>query len=411
MSSKHIRHIVARRFIGVFKYAHKWAITSCIIITLSVLSFLYPAFCFSQEVRPNFTIKYLFGIDAQVSGAPLGGVSKLFIDNKNNELYALDDANQRVVITDLNGTFLYHFTYTDAGVKSMPVGIAATDDGLLYIAEQKRIVITTYRGIYKKDMGLSSIPDADTMSIQSMAMEGDKIYLGDSANGRVILMDRTKEAFVAQFKEGIGHNAYIALDDEGMYIRDTAAFSIIHLDGNGKLLGRFGSVSSLAGGFSMLADVTVDRKNGRVIVLDINRLQAIFFDREGKFLFEFGGPDVFLAPRAVATDDQGRIYIFDGSKKIRVFQIIEETPVIVAAQPEPPPPAPEPPPPPPAPEPPPPPPPPAPAPEPVKEVAQMVEEERKLLAVFFAVDSAKLEEGDLITLDKDAESLRSSSTI
>ena len=376
------------------------------IFILSVLSFLYPAFCFSQEVRPNFTIKYLFGIDAQVSGAPLGGVSKLFIDNKNNELYALDDANQRVVITDLNGTFLYHFTYTDAGVKSMPVGIAATDDGLLYIAEQKRIVITTYRGIYKKDMGLSSIPNADTMVIHSMAMEGDKIYLGDSANGRVILMDRTKEAFVAQFKEGIGHNAYIALDDEGMYIRDPAAFSIIHLDGNGKLLGRFGSVSSLAGGFSMLADTTVDRKNGRVIVLDINRLQAIFFDREGKFLFEFGGPDVFLAPRAITTDDKGRVYIYDGSKKIRVFQIIEETPVIVAAQPEPPPPAPEPPPPPPAPEPPPPPPPPAPAPEPVKEVAQMVEEERKLLAVFFAVDSAKLEEGDLITLDKDAEWLK-----
>ena len=169
------------------------------------------------------------------------------------------------------------------------------------------------------------------------------------------------------------------------------------LDENGKLLGRFGSVSSLAGGFSMLADVTVDRKNGRVIVLDINRLQAIFFDREGNFLFEFGGPDVFLAPRAITTDDKGRVYIYDASKKIRVFQIIEEAPVVIVAQPEPPPPPVLPPPPVV---------PPPPAPEPVKEVAQMVEEERKLLAVFFAVDNAKLEEGDLITIDKDAEWLK-----
>src|SRR3989338_1656081 len=143
MSSKHIRHIVARRFIGVFKYVHKlvpkcfnwgWASTIFIFL-LSVLSFLHPAFCLGQEVKQNFTIKYLFSIDARVSGTPLEGVSKIFIDNKNNELYALDAANQRVVITDLNGTFLYQFTYADAGIKSMPVGITATDDGLLYIAE------------------------------------------------------------------------------------------------------------------------------------------------------------------------------------------------------------------------------------------------------------------------------------
>jgi outer membrane protein OmpA-like peptidoglycan-associated protein len=400
MSSKYIRPKVLKS-----KYVHKlapkcfnwgWTTTSCIIITLSVLSFLYPAFCFSQEVKQNFTIKYLFSIDAIVSGTPLDRVSDIFIDNKHNELYAMDDANKRVVITDLSGTFLYQFTYTDAGVKSMTVGIAATEDGLLYIAEQKRIVITTYRGIYKKDMDLSSIPDADTMTILSIAIEGDMIYIGDSGNGRIVIMDRKKEAFTTQFKEGMGRNIHIGMDDTGIYIRDPAVFSVFRLDKSGKPLGRFGTVSSLAGGFSMTTDMVVDRKNGRVIVLDINRLAAIFFDREGNFLFEFGGPDVFLSPRTIAVDDKGRVYIYDASKKIRVFQIVAEAPVVIAAQPEPPPP------------PPPelPPPPPVPESEPVKEVAQMVEEERKLLAVFFAVDSAKLEESDLTILSKDAEWLK-----
>lgn len=282
--------------------------------------------CFGQDAPAAKQIKiarYLFSIDAAASGYPISGVRALFIDTVHEELYVLDDSNQRVVITTLNGTFLYQFKYSDAGVLSMPAGIAAAEDGLLYIAEERRVVITTYRGEYKKVVDLSSIPDRDSMIIQSIAMEGDALYLGDGVNGRIIVMDRKKETFVRQFREGLGHNIFMALDNEGIYVKDSPMFSVIHLDKNGNALGRWGAMSSLAGGFSMLADITVDRKNGRVIVLDINRLEVIFFDRNGNFTFEFGGPNTFHSPSSVAVDNKDRVYIFD-SRKIRVFQMMTD---------------------------------------------------------------------------------------
>ncbi|MEK7828936.1 MAG: OmpA family protein, partial [Deltaproteobacteria bacterium] len=277
---------------------------------------------------------------------------------------------------------------------------------------------------YQKDLDLSTVPDKDKMVIQSFAVEGDMIYLGDSGNGRIVVMDRKKEAFITQFKEGMERNILIGMDDTGIYIRDPAIFSVFRLDKSGKPLGRFGVVSSLPGGFSMTVDMTVDRKNGRVIVVETNRAAVIFFDREGKFLFEFGGPEIFKWPRAVAVDDKNRVYVSDSSQTIRVFEVEEEAPVVIMAKIEPPP-VPEPPPvaaiPPPAPEPEPPtvaaPPPPAPepepppvaalpppAPEPPKdEVTKMVEVAGRLLPAFFAVDSAELNKSDLEILDKDVE--------
>lgn len=337
------------------------------------------------------TIQYLFSIDAMASGQPFAGVSALFIDNKNSELYALDGGNRRLVITNTEGVFLYQFSYTDAGIKNMPIGIAAADDGKIYFAEGQRVAVTDYRGMYDHDMALSTIPDADKISIQSIAIDGNTVYLG--AVGRVVVMDRKEEKFIAEFKEGLGQNNYIALDDNGMYIRDPGALIIFHLAKDGKLLGHFGKISGLAGGFSMTVDMAVEKKKGWVIVLDTNRVAVIFFDREGKFLFEFGGSELFKWPRAVAADDEGRIYVSDGSGKIRVFQIIEDAPVIEEAKSEPKPAMPSAVPP--------------PAPEPKKdEVQKIVEEEGRLLPLFFAVGSAKLKKTDLLILNKNAAWLK-----
>lgn len=338
-------------------------------------------------------IQYLFSIDAMVSGQPFGGIGAILIDNKNSELYALDDGNRRLVITNLEGVFLYQFSYIDAGIKNMPIGIAAADDGKIYIAEEKRVVVTDYRGMYDHDMTLSSIPDLNKLNIQSIDIEGDTVYLGESVIGRVIVMDRKKEVFVTQFKEGMGKNIFLKLDNNGIFIRDSALFSVFRLSKNGKPLGSFGKISGLAGGFSMTVDMAVERKKGWVIVLDTNRVATIFFDREGNFLFEFGGSDIFLWPRAVAADDEGRIYVTDGSGKIRVFQIIEDAPVIEEAKSEPksamPPVA------------------PPPVSEPKKdEVQKIVEEEGRLLPLFFAVGSAKLKKTDLLILNKNAAWLK-----
>lgn len=360
----------------------------------AILALIHAAPYRSYAIEPGQTptIKYLFSINAIASGYPFQGVQDIFIDNKNNELYALDSSNRRVVITDMEGTFLYQFKYADAGIKSTPREIAVGDDNLIYLAEEKRIVVATYKGMYKKDLNLSNVPDADKMVIQSMAIEGDRLYIGDSGNGRIVVMDRGKEVFITQFEEGFGKNIYIALDDDGIYVRDPALFSVFHLNKDGRFLERFGIVSGLAGGFSMIVDMTVDRKNGRVIVVDTNRIAVIFFDRNGKFLFEFGGAEIFKWPSAVAADARGRIYVSDSTNKIRVFEVIEAPPVVEAKKEEVPPPVIEP--------------PKDELPPHEDEITELVEKEKRLLPVFFAVDSAEIKEADKATLDKNAEWLR-----
>lgn len=354
-----------------------------ILILLIHAIIYYPSIGFSQEAASSgaLGIKYLFSIGAIASGYPFQGVQDIFIDNKDNELYALDSGNRRVFITDMEGTFLYQFNYADAGIKSAPREIAVGDDNLIYLAEEKRIAVANYKGIYKKDFDLSNVPDADKMVIQSMAIEGNRLYIGDGGNARIVVMDRKKEVFITQFKEGLGKNIYIALDYDGIYVRDPALFSVFHLNKDGRFLERFGVVSGLAGGFSMTVDMTVDRKNGRVIVVDSNRIAVIFFDRNGKFLFEFGGAEIFKWPSAVAVDARGRIYLSDATNKIRVFEVIEAQPVVEAKKEEVPPP-------------------------PKDEVTEMVEKEKRLIPVFFSVDSAEIKETDKATLDKNAEWLR-----
>lgn len=357
----------------------------CIVLPLlSIIFWSIPAI--------GVTVRYAFSIDGVASGQHFEGISDLFMDNKSDELYVLDQGNKRVVITNTDGVPLYQFNYTDAGVHALPVNIAVADDGKIYIAEEKRVVVTDYRGMYDHDMALSTIPDADKIDIQSIDIEGDTVYLGESRIGRVIVMDRKKEVFVTQFKEGVGKNFHIAINDNGIYIRDSAAFSIFHLDRNGKPLGRFGMISGLAGGFSMIVDMDVHKKNGRVVVVDTNRVAVIFFDRDGKFLFELGGPEIFRWPRAVAVDNKDRVYISDATNKIRVFQIIEDVPATIETkselQPEATPVAP-------------------PVAEPKKdEVQKIVEEEGRLLPFFFAVDSAKLKKSDLLILNKNAAWLK-----
>jgi DNA-binding beta-propeller fold protein YncE len=307
------------------KSFHRIPFIITILLLWSLAAFLYASTSFAQKPPPvRRIIRYLYSIDAAVSGRPFLGIKDIFIENKNREIYVIDGGNRRVVITDIEGGFLYQFSFTDAGIGGHINGIAVAEDGTIYVCEQKRVVLLRYNGKYQREMDLSTVPDHDTMILQSIAIEGDTVYLGDGLNNRVVVMDREEEVFLTELKENMGLNINIFLDDGGFYIFDPGTYTVSRFNREGKLLKRFGRLSGLAGGFSMISDMAVDRKNGRLFVLDLNRLAAIFFDRNGNFLFEFGGAQTFRGPVAGAVDERGRVYIGDRVNKIRVFEVIEE---------------------------------------------------------------------------------------
>ncbi|MEK7678903.1 MAG: OmpA family protein, partial [Deltaproteobacteria bacterium] len=186
----------------------------------------------------------------------------------------------------------------------------------------------------------------------------------------------------------------LSVHEDGSYtLVDPAKFQVVRLAKDGTTLAQFGTVSSLMGGFSMPIDLAIDRNKERIFVSDVNRLMVIMFDMQGKPLYEFGGPQLFRGPVAIAIDRNSRIYVSDAGL-VRVFEIFEEMAPVMAKkllpelEPEP-----------------------VPIPEPEEEetkqaiaqVQKIVEEEARLLPVFFSTDSAVLKPEAKDTLEKDAK--------
>ena len=270
------------------------------------------------SVRPVFTMR---GLGVDFSFAP----SKLALDRRHNEIYVISGTGKNVVIYDNQGRYLHWFS-----LKSIPVGLAISDEGDIYVADNKSITVLNYRGEYKKRLDLSVIPGHESINIQSLHIGKDRrFYIGDNANGRIIILDKEGK-FLYQFGEKgkkagkIFNISKLATDDERVYILDPPLFKVSIFDKKGEFISRFGIISGLSGGFSQPVGLDADGK--RIYVIDLNRMVAIVFDGDGKFLFEFGGDEFgrqFQWPSDIKVDNDGKIYVADGGNKmVRVFEVV-----------------------------------------------------------------------------------------
>lgn len=353
-------------------------------------------------------LKYLFGFDGSVSGKPLAWVDQILVDNERGEVYLLDKSNRRIVVADFAGVYLYQIKFSDANLTSPSAIELDPRNGDIYVAESGRIAQLSYIGVYKSDVNLSRISDKDRLNIQSIRLVPDEVgkgatlYIGEGGKGRLIIINLNGDV-IREFgrAQGIVNNIKdIYVDNDNIAFIDPSSFSILRFGHDGALKKQFGTLSSLLGGFSMPSGLYVDGRARRIYVVDVNRMMVIVFDWDGNPLYEFGGPQIFSWPRAVAVDKNGHIYVADNSGTVRVFEVVEVRNIIVEEPPPPAQPAPEEPPKMAEPE--------APAPPPIvkDEVTKMVETEAKLLPVYFDTNSATIKKGLRDALDKNAEWLK-----
>ncbi len=124
----------------------------------------------------------------------------------------------------------------------------------------------------------------------------------------------------------------VALDAQGnLYIADTLNHRIQKLDKDGKFLMAFGSQGEGDGQFNEPWGLAVD-KDGNIYVADTWNHRIQKFDKDGKFITKWGGglvdtrgvadgqPSVFYGPRAIAFDKDGNLLVMDtGNKRIQKF--------------------------------------------------------------------------------------------
>lgn len=237
-------------------------------------------------------VRYLFSIDIKASGTALSSASLIHVDSYNNELFLVDRTNKRIAITDLEGTFMYQFSFAVAGIKS-PKDMVVAKDGKIYFADTDNVVIADYDGRFIKNLDVSHVPRKGKIAFQSVAINEKYLFVGEAYESRVLVFDVETHEFITEYREGLGVGISLALDKDGIYALDPGSFSVYHLDMEGNPKGRFGKISGLPGGFSMPTDIDVNGITGRVAVVDVNRIAIIFFDLEGNFLYEFGGAEMF----------------------------------------------------------------------------------------------------------------------
>ncbi len=294
------------------------------------ISLFFMVFCtppVSGEEAPNSIprIRYLYSIDGKATGTEFAGIGGLFIDKSKGELYVMDIGASRLVILGLKGEAIHQIGYGDMAIKVAPTGITVDKEGNIHIVGGKRVHILNYRGEYKGELDVTTVPGP--VEVQSMSFdEKGNLYLGDSKGKRVIVLGRDGR-FLSQFGKGDFLNVQsISIDDRGVCFLDPGLWKVHCYEKGGVFFLSFGVISSLPGGFSMPAAMAIDEKKGRILLVDTNRMMVIAFDRRGKFLFEFGGPDWFRWPNSIAIDGRGLIYVGDRTNKVRVFEVMEETP-------------------------------------------------------------------------------------
>lgn len=273
-------------------------------------------------------VKRLYGFDARLSGRPFGWVDQIHIDDVNDEVYLLDGNNKRIVVTNVIGSYLFHFDYTLAGIKNPSAFTVDSMSGEIYVAENDRIAVLNYRGEFQGNFNLSQIPDNKRLSVQSLSIvkgdDGDLLYIGDNVNRRILVFT-TEGKYVRTYGNAkwVGNNIKgMVIGEKRIFWLDSTGFSVKSVDLDGTHKKSFGRISSLLGGFSMPSGMTVDLVRKRIIVVDSNRMMVIVFNYDGEILFEFGGPRLFTWPRTVAVDKHGHIFVADNRGTIRVFQAI-----------------------------------------------------------------------------------------
>lgn len=303
-------------------------ISKLFVTIIGILSIVFAlGYDYSHAEEGNkLTTKPVFNLEgfrADFTFAP----KTISVDRQHNEIYVVDSSGKNVSIFDDQGRYLFWFS-----LKSPPIDIGIGRNGDIFVVYSKSITVLNYRGIFKKKIDLSSIPDFEKFHIQSMVLgKDDRFYLGDAGNGRIVILDMHGK-FLYQFGERgsekgkILNIQKIAVDKDRIYILDPPLFKISVFDKKGKFLFRFGIISGLAGGFSMPVGLVVDEK--WIYVIDVNRMIAIVFDKKGDFLFEFGGEesgDQFLWPGDINVDNNGNIYVADvGNKMVRVYKVVSE---------------------------------------------------------------------------------------
>ena len=240
-----------------------------------------------------------------------------------------------------------------------PSQIVADSNEDLYVSDQKCHRITTYNrfGDFLGSWGEQGSGDGQLHRPAGIAFDSnDDIYIVDTMNHRVQKFTKDGRYLMKWGSYGNGYGEFdmpwgIAIDDEGdIYVADWRNDRIQKFNSDGEFIFEFGEPGSEDGELNRPAGIAVD-KDGDIYVCDWGNNRIQLFAEDGRFVQKFLGdatlsktqlrrmktaskkvmrmresasiePEkLFMKPRSVRVDDEGRMYVPDfESHRVQIYQ-------------------------------------------------------------------------------------------
>lgn len=196
----------------------------------------------------------------------------------------------------------------------------AERDGVLYVADpgaQALWILDAPRDRYAR---VTHIGEQALVSPVALALgSGGAVFVADTGLKQVFLLDRDGALIRSIATQGLERPAGLAWDEaaQRLFVLDSLRHRIAVFDANGTLLGNLGDSGAKNGQFNHPTHLALDASDvgHSLLVTDaLNfRIQAI--DQKGDFLWKFGkagnGAGDFAAPKGIASDSAGHVYVVD----------------------------------------------------------------------------------------------------
>jgi DNA-binding beta-propeller fold protein YncE len=249
-------------------------------------------------------VQYLTSITREVDlGRRLGPMGSGLDHNKldrpisvaheNGRLYVVDRAYQKIIIADLKEKSLEGFPGDRReGAMIDPTSIVIVD-GRKYVADRGRGQVLVYdeNNDYVRPYGRRD----QFKGLSAVAVHGNKVYVCESTENRIVVLDRESGEEIARLGAGLHEESGKDYWGDG------------------------------AGEFNTPTHLAVTAK-GELLVVDSLNMRMQFFDAEGNFIQQIGGPYAgpggVVRPRGIAISQDGLAYLADAALEfVQIFDV------------------------------------------------------------------------------------------
>jgi hypothetical protein len=295
---------------------------------------------FSVQAGAEAKAAFLYKLSNFSGKVPYDDV-RIHADRFHDEVYVLDRGIVRVF--DENGMEIY-WIGDDPDLGSVRDMFVDEDGDIFFLsydliqwANEFFIVRCNYRGEKKDKVTITNLPVAYSR------ITPNYIFYRE---GHIYLVDRLKQLVVVTDKRGVFDKGYnfaelleipekdrenteifgFSIDGAGnMQFTIPVLFKAYVVSPEGKVAATFGKSGSSPGMFGIVNGIVADDQGNR-FVAEMLRSVVMVFDKEYRFLYEFGyrgdKPENLIRPSGMAMGNAGKLYVTQlGRQGVSVFRI------------------------------------------------------------------------------------------